>query len=79
MGEVFFSIDLELLKVLKGLLPLEIFVETGTFQGNTTAILANMFGCVHTVNDQKNYLLRQGKSWLGNLMSNCIMGHRRPF
>ena len=49
MGEVFFSIDLELLKVLKGLLPLETFVETGTFQGNTTAILANMFGCVHTV------------------------------
>lgn len=49
MGEVFFSIDLELLKVLKGLLPLETFVETGTFQGNTTELLAHMFSCVHTV------------------------------
>jgi hypothetical protein len=37
MGAVTFSIDLRLVEFLKGVLPLDVFVETGTFEGKTLA------------------------------------------
>jgi FkbM family methyltransferase len=49
LGAVSFSVDLQLIRSLKRQLPLPVFVETGTFQGDTTARVANLFEKVYTV------------------------------
>jgi hypothetical protein len=49
MGAIHFSIDPELVHALRRSLLLQVFVETGTFQGNTTAFVAGGFRDVYTV------------------------------
>lgn len=49
MGAVRFSLDPELLRCLTGVLPLEVFVETGTFQGDTVQSALPFFKEVHSV------------------------------
>lgn len=43
MGAVSFSLDVELVEILKKVLPLPIFVETGTFEGDTVNALLPYF------------------------------------
>ena len=49
MGAVFFSLDRRLVDFLQQALPLPVFVETGTFRGDTIAEVADRFDEVHTV------------------------------
>lgn len=49
MGMVSFSIDLALVECLKTVLPLGVFVETGTFTGDTVAKVLTLFDVVHSV------------------------------
>ena len=49
MGAIHFSLDLELVRALRRALPLRIFVETGTFRGDTTASVAGEFSAVVTI------------------------------
>jgi FkbM family methyltransferase len=49
LGAIFFSVDIELIRALKGVLPLSEFIETGTFQGATTELVAPLFARVRTI------------------------------
>ena len=49
MGAVNFSIDASFVEALKQLLPLAVFVETGTFEGETVARMLPLFGEIHTI------------------------------
>jgi GT2 family glycosyltransferase len=49
MGAVSFSIDLGLVATLKKALPLDVFVETGTFQGDTVELVRDRFSTIHSV------------------------------
>lgn len=56
MGAVTFSIDIELVKVLKKTLPsLDIFVETGTFKGDTVALVKSFFQEIITIELAEEY------------------------
>lgn len=55
MGAVNFSIDLELVAALKKTLPLDVFVETGTFRGDTVELVKDLFGEIHTVELSPEY------------------------
>lgn len=55
MGAVNFSIDLGLVNELKKVLPLEVFVETGTFRGDTVELVKNAFRQIHTVELSPEY------------------------
>ena len=43
MGAVSFTLDVRLVESLKKVLPLSVFVETGTFKGDTLASMAPFF------------------------------------
>lgn len=49
MGAVSFSIDPGLVTALKQALPLDVFVETGTFRGDTVELVRERFKTVHSV------------------------------
>jgi glycosyltransferase involved in cell wall biosynthesis len=49
MGAVNFSLDEGLVKKIKTILPLDIFVETGTFKGDTIECIKNYFKEIHSV------------------------------
>ncbi len=49
MGAVFFSLDRRFVDLLQRALPLPVFVETGTFHGDTIAEVADRFDEVHSV------------------------------
>jgi len=49
MGAIHFSLDPNLVRALRTTLPLETFVETGTFRGDTAHAMAALFPSVHTI------------------------------
>lgn len=49
MGAIHFSLNPALAGFFKNHLNLDVFVETGTFQGDTAAAAAEIFGRVHTI------------------------------
>jgi hypothetical protein len=55
MGAVSFSIDLGLVAALKKVLPLDVFVETGTFRGDTVELVKDLFREIHTVELSPEY------------------------
>ena len=55
MGAVYFSVDTELIRELKRHLPLEVLVETGTFEGDTVAQVRELFETLHTVELSEKY------------------------
>jgi len=61
MGAVNFSLDIELVEHLKQVLPLSIFVETGTFEGETVNKVISLFEEVHTVELSEEYYLKSSK------------------
>ena len=55
MGAVHFSIDPSLAEILKRALPLEVFVETGTFKGNSVQQVRCLFREIYTVESSGHY------------------------
>lgn len=55
MGAITFSIDSRLIEALKGHLPFDVFVETGTFQGNTIEIVKPYFNTIYSVELSDHY------------------------
>lgn len=55
MGAVSFSIDMALVAALKKALPLDVFVETGTFRGDTVELVKDHFREIHTVELSPEY------------------------
>lgn len=55
MGAVHFSIDPRLIEVLKAALPLETFVETGTFEGETIQKALPFFQKIYTIEASQDY------------------------
>lgn len=49
MGAINFSIDIELVKLLKELLPIKVFVETGTYEGDTIDVVQSYFEAIYSV------------------------------
>ena len=49
MGAISFSLDERLLNLLTGALPLQVFVETGTFKGETLRLACRGFKECHSV------------------------------
>jgi|GEM_PF-504183 len=49
MGAITFSLDIALIKAIKSALPLEVFVETGTYKGDTVAAALPHFRYLYTV------------------------------
>jgi hypothetical protein len=58
VGAVSFSIDKDLVAHLKQVLPLPIFVETGTFEGESTAQVLPLFEQIYTVELAEEYYLK---------------------
>ena len=55
MGAVSFSIDVTMVELFRRVLPLPIFVETGTFEGDAVALVLNEFREIHTVELSEEY------------------------
>lgn len=55
MGAITFSLDLGLVKALRKVMPIEIFVETGTFTGDTIELVKNHFQKIYTVELSPSY------------------------
>src|SRR5665213_1488604 len=55
MGDIKFSIDTELVAALKGVLPFEVFVETGTFEGDAIRLARPFFDVIHSVELSPEY------------------------
>ena len=84
MGAVSFSLDRKLVESLKASLPLDVLVETGTFEGNTVAEVRDLFTEIHSVelSDQLPGLLVFGEFRLqidrtrhGLLNQELVAGH----
>src|SRR6516165_10667553 len=58
MGAITFSIDPDLVRCLKRALPLTTFVETGTFEGESTALALPFFDRIYTVEQSAEYYLQ---------------------
>ena len=58
MGAVNFSLEPKLIEHLKQVLPLSIFVETGTFEGETVNKVISLFEEVYTIELSEEYYLK---------------------
>src|SRR6516164_10792848 len=58
MGAVTFSIDPALVNCLREALPLDVFVETGTFEGEAVDRVLPTFGEIHTIELDDTYFER---------------------
>ena len=65
MGAVYFSIDPQLIRYLKQLLPLSIFVETGTFEGESVAKARPFFEKLYTVELSDEYYAKAAERFKG--------------
>ena len=55
MGAVHFSLDTNLVKAIKSVLSLDVFVETGTFKGDTIENVKDYFTEIHSVELSEEY------------------------
>lgn len=55
MGAIHFSLDLQLVQALQSVLPLQVFIETGTFKGDTVALIRSCFSEIHTIELSAEY------------------------
>ncbi len=74
MGAIHFSLDLNLVTALRTQLPLKVFVETGTFRGDTTAAVANSFPEIHTVEFSRAIFDQTAERLRGLANVNMIFG-----
>ena len=63
MGAVTFSLDKRLLEVLKRQLSLDVFVETGTFCGDTIATVQHDFHRIYSVELSQHYYEMAYRKW----------------
>jgi glycosyltransferase involved in cell wall biosynthesis len=62
MGDIKFSIDTDLVAALKSALPFEIFVETGTFEGDAIRLARPYFDVIHSIElSPEYYQIAKGK------------------
>lgn len=65
MGSVNFSVDTGLIKAIRTSLPLDVFVETGTFEGESVLSLRDYFEEIYTTELSKEYFELCGKKFAG--------------
>ena len=58
MGAVFYSVDVRLIERLQGALPLKVFLETGSFHGDSVAVAVERFEKIYSV-EQSPELYRE--------------------
>jgi hypothetical protein len=75
MGAVHFSIDTGLIAALKKVLPLEIFVETGTFEGDTIELVRPLFPVIHSVELSEDYYRKVEKRFNDAPSVQLHLGH----
>jgi hypothetical protein len=73
MGAVDFSLDPALVEALKSALPLEAFVETGTFEGDTISRLLGTFAEIHSIEVAEGYFETAAARFAGE--SNVHLHH----
>lgn len=66
MGAVDFSVSTALIDILRRALPVEVFVETGTFEGDTVAAVAGRFSEVHSIELSNEYFRRAQERFAEN-------------
>src|SRR4051812_28722849 len=77
MGAVRFSIDSGLVRQLKTVLPLEVFVETGTYEGASVEAVLPLFEEIHTVELSAQLYARAADTFAGNSKVHVHHGHSR--
>ena len=55
MGAINFSIDSKLIETLHNHLPLDVFIETGTFKGDTIDVIKNYFNHIYSIELSEYY------------------------
>ncbi len=66
MGAIHFSIDLRLVQAILSVLPLQVFIETGTFEGDTVALVRPYFPEIHTIELSPEYHTKAGARFSGD-------------
>ena len=66
MGAIRFSTDPRLLAELKTLLGIRVFVETGTYEGDSTAVAASLIDQVHTIELSPEHYVRAAERFAGD-------------
>jgi hypothetical protein len=65
MGAVNFSLEPKLVEQLKQVLPLSVFVETGTFEGEAVNNVICLFEEIHTIELSEEYYLKASRRFQG--------------
>jgi hypothetical protein len=79
MGAVYFSIDTQLLQFLKEILPLSVFVETGTFEGESVANARPFFDKLYTVELSEEYYSKASARFKGDSAIHVHQGESVQF
>ena len=79
MGAISFSLSPDLVKALADALPLEVLVETGTFEGDTVAAFAGRFEEVHSVELSDDYFRKATSRFEGVANVHLTLGDSRDF
>lgn len=66
MGAVHFSIDPGLIETLKQVIPLQVFVETGTFEGRSAELVRPFFEKIYTVELSEQYYRKACEKFAGD-------------
>ena len=74
MGAVNFSIDRSLVNFIKKAIPLDVFVETGTFLGDTIEVVQDCFSEIHTVELSLEYFEKAQARFIERAHINLIHG-----
>jgi hypothetical protein len=79
MGAFTFSIDVQLVECLKRVLPLTVFVETGTFEGASVRAVLSLFEEIFTVEFSDEYFLKARDRLRDHKHVHCESGNSPPF
>jgi hypothetical protein len=79
MGAVYFSIDTQLLQFLKQILPLSVFVETGTFEGESVVNARPFFDKLYTVELSEEYYSKASVRFKGDSAIHAHQGESVQF
>lgn len=74
MGAVSFSLDRRLIEALQSVLPLEVLVETGTFEGDTLASLGDRFAALHSIELSPQYFAAAQARFAGDSRISLYQG-----
>lgn len=74
MGAVSFSLDRRLIEALQSALPLDVLVETGTFEGDTLASLGERFAALHSIELSHEYFTAAQARFAGDARISLYQG-----